>query len=62
MVNGPLWFSLVCVSLIFRLIMDVKDVGGECIEYEYFLFDFGYVKMFLLRFEDALASMAVAIW
>ena len=35
MVKGPLWFSLVCVSLIFRLIMGVKDVGGECIGYEY---------------------------
>ena len=33
MVNGPLWCSLMSVSLFFRLMMGVEDVGGKWIEY-----------------------------
>ena len=29
MVNGPLWSSLISVSLFFGLMMDVKDVEGK---------------------------------
>ena len=32
MVNSPLWCSLVSVSLLFRLMMDVEDVGRKWIE------------------------------
>ena len=34
MVNSLLWCSLMHVSLFFRLMMDVKDVGGQWIEYK----------------------------
>ena len=34
MINGPLWCSLMLVSLFFRPIMDVKDAGEKWIEYE----------------------------
>ena len=33
MINGSLWCSLMRVSLFFRRIMDVKDVGEKWIKY-----------------------------
>ena len=34
MVNGPLWCSDAC-KFIFRLMLDVKDVGEKWIEHEF---------------------------
>ena len=62
--NGLLWFSLMHVVLFFRLMMDVKDVGEQWIEYKsrrnaisatYTFFCYAW-------FEDAPESIALAIW
>ena len=60
---GPLWCSLMSTYALHILMMNVKDVGNELdtvwIQTQC---DFDYIATILLWFEDASASMALAIW